>query len=197
MKKLGFDLILLGDPTSGKDTQATLLMKKYALKPIESGKYWRAMAKKKNADGAWLRRTMSQGFPTPVVLMKKFLKNNIRNIPKNKNLIFIGNPKLKPEGQLLNKLLNEKHRDYFSLYLKIPVPEILKRTKLRARLKSEDDRVRNRIRYSKKQMGKTVKYFKSLKKLKIINGKQSIPKVTKDILKAIEDYKKSEINIPA
>ena len=41
MKKLGFDLILLGDPTAGKDTQAAILMKKYELKSVESGKEWR------------------------------------------------------------------------------------------------------------------------------------------------------------
>lgn len=190
MKKLGFDLILLGDPTSGKDTQAAFLIKKYFLKPVESGKYWRAIAKKKNTEGAWLRRTMCLGFPAPVVLMKKFLKENVDNVPKNKNLIFVGNPKLKPEGQLLNKLLKEKNRDFFVLYLKIPIPEILKRTKLRARLKSEDDRVQNRIRYTKEQMSKTIKYFQSLNKLKIINGNQPIPKVTKDILKAIDKYSK-------
>ncbi|MEK7060111.1 MAG: nucleoside monophosphate kinase [Patescibacteria group bacterium] len=193
MKKLGFDLILLGDPTSGKDTQAVLLMKRYSLKAVESGKHWRTIAKKKNAEGAWLRKTMSLGHPAPVVLMKKFLRDSVRNAPKNKNLIFIGNPKLKPEGQFLTKLLKEKNRDFFVLYLKILVPEILKRTKLRARLKSEDEGVRNRIRYTKRQMSKTVKYFQSLDKLKLINGNQSIPKVTKDILKEIEKHKKLRI----
>ena len=34
MKKLGFDLILLGDPTSGKDTQAAILIKKSACEKI-------------------------------------------------------------------------------------------------------------------------------------------------------------------
>jgi adenylate kinase family enzyme len=48
-----------------------------------------------------------------------------------------------------------------------------------------------RIKWHKDQVGKTVKYFKSLKKLKIINGNQSIPKVTKDILKIIEEYRKN------
>ncbi len=188
MKKLGFDLILLGDPTSGKDTQTEILMKKYSLKPIESGKYWRALAKKKNRDGAWLRRTMSLGYPAPVVLMKKFLREKVKNIPRDKNLIFVGNPKLKPEAQLLTKLLKEKNRKFFALYIKIPILEILKRTKLRARLKSEDNGVKNRIRYTKNQMGKTVKYFESLGKLKKINGNQTISNVTKDILKEIEKH---------
>jgi adenylate kinase len=190
MKKLGFDIILLGDPTSGKDTQANILNKIYHLKSIRSGRYWRALAKKKTKEGAWLRRTMSLGYPAPVVLMRKFLKEQTRKISENKNFIFVGNPKLKPEGQLLNKLLKLKKRDYFVLYIKIPITEILKRTKLRARLKSEDERIKNRLRYTKKQMSKTVKYFQSLEKLKFIDGDQSIPKVTKDLIKEIEEYRR-------
>lgn len=189
MKRLGFDLILLGDPTAGKDTQAAILMKKYSLKPIESGKHWRSMAKKNNAEGRWLRRTMSLGFPTPVVLMKKFLINGLRAIAKNKDLIFIGNPKLKPEAQLLTKLLKQKRRDFFVLYLKIPVSEILKRTKRRARLKSEDDRVRNRISYTKEQMGKTVKYFQVMHKLKFIDSMPPKGEVAAQIQKVLNEFK--------
>ncbi|OGE74225.1 MAG: hypothetical protein A3I07_00940 [Candidatus Doudnabacteria bacterium RIFCSPLOWO2_02_FULL_42_9] len=191
MKKLGFDLILLGDPTAGKDTHAEILKKKYSLKAVESGKHWRAMAKKKNADGAWLRRTMSLGHPTPVVLMKKFLISNLSNAPKNKDLIFIGNPRLKPEAQLLVKLFKQKRRDFFVIYIQIPTKEILARTKARARLQSEDQGVWNRIDYTKNQVSKTVKYFRSLKKLRMINGDQTIPNVSKDIQKAISDYKKT------
>jgi adenylate kinase family enzyme len=40
---------------------------------------------------------------------------------------------------------------------------------------------------------KTIAYFDSLKKLVTINGNQPIPKVTKDILKAIYAYKKTKV----
>lgn len=187
-KRLNFDLILLGDPTSGKDTQAGILTKYYALRSVESGKHWRAMAKKNNAQGRWLRRTMSLGHPTPVVLMKKFLRDQLKNVPKNKDLIFVGNPRLKPEAMLLKKLLDEKHRDFFVIYLRLPEKEILKRTSLRQRLFSEDKGVSNRIRYHKEQVSKTVAYFKGLGKLKTVNGDQSIKSVSADIQKIIHDY---------
>lgn len=194
MKRLGFDLILLGDPTSGKDTQAALLMKKYAFKPVESGKHWRKLAKQDTFEGKWLRRTMSLGHPTPVLLMKRFLKSELAKAKKNESLIFIGNPRLKPEAQLLKKLLMNKNRVFFALYIKIPVSEILKRTASRSRLKSEDLGVKNRIKYTKNQVSKTVKYFQSLNKLKFINGYQSIRKVNQDILKTLNDYSRSQAN---
>jgi len=194
-KQLGFDLVLLGDPASGKDTQAVLLSKKYDLKPVESGKHWRAMAKKKNADGELLRRTMSRGFPTPVVLMKKFIIENLNKAPKNKNLIFIGNPRLKPEAQLLNKLLKAKKRDFIAIYIKLPKSEILKRAGLRSKVEGRSDDslefVKNRIKYYEEQVSKTVTYFKSINKIKFINGKQSIGEVSKSIQKALNDYQRS------
>ncbi|HEV8601259.1 MAG TPA: nucleoside monophosphate kinase [Patescibacteria group bacterium] len=194
MKRLGFDLILLGDPTAGKDTQAKILQKKYLLKPVESGKYWRKLAKKNNFEGRWLRRTMSMGYPTPVTLMKKFLQENLKNRPKNKDFIFVGNPRLKPEAQYLVKLLNAAHRNFFVLYLKIPVSEILKRTKSRRRLKTEDEGVRNRINYHKKQVSKTVAYFSSMRKLKFVDSMPPIPKVSANIEKILHDYQRSARN---
>lgn len=194
MKRLGFNLIILGDPTSGKDTQAGRLMKRYSLHPVESGKYWRALLKKGGKNAARLKKTMALGYPTPVDMMKIFLLASLAKRPKGKDLIFIGNPRLKPEAQLLVKLLKKSHEDFFVIYIKIPVPEILKRTQLRSRLRSEELGVRNRIRYHEQQVSKTVKYFKQLGKLRFISGKPPIPKVAKDIQKAINDYQKSRGN---
>lgn len=199
MKKLGFDLIVLGDAASGKDTQADILKKKYSLKAVESGKHWRKMLKQKTREGDWLRRTMGIGHPTPVVLMKKFLLDNVNKAPKNKNLIFVGNPRLKPEAQLLKKLLSEAKRDFFAVYIKIPEAEVYKRLAGRSQTQRRGDDVntdyiKNRINYTKNQVSKTVKYFSSLKKIKMVNGKQSVAKVTKDLEKIINDYQRSQEN---
>jgi len=198
MKRLGFNIILLGMIASGKETQANILKKKYALKFVESGVYWRKLLKEKSADGDWVRRTTGKGNPAPVVLMKKFLIREIAKKPKNKDLLFLGNPRLKPEAQLLKKILNAKKQDFFALYITLPDKEVYKRS-LKRRIgnmkeiyKVFDTKklIGKRIDYHKKQVSKTVKYFQSQKKLKIINGNQPIPKVTKDILKVIEEYKK-------
>jgi adenylate kinase len=191
MKRLGFDLILLGDPTAGKDTQAGILMKKYALKPVESGNYWRKMLKSKTADGDLVRKTVGLGHPAPVSLMKKFLETNLRNAQNNQDLIFIGNPRLKPEAQLLVKLLKDRNRDFFVLYFKLPEKEIYKRSLRRVRTDKEASRqyIKNRINYTKHQVSKTVAYFKSLDKLKFIDNMPPIPQVAKNIQKAIDEYK--------
>jgi adenylate kinase family enzyme len=198
MKRLGFNIVLLGMIASGKDTQAKILKKIYKLKSVESGIYWRKILKEKSALGEWVRRTTGKGKPAPVVLMKKFLIREIAKKPKNKDLLFLGNPRLKPEAQLLKKLLDAREEDFLALYITLPDKEVYLRSMNRKKGNMKSDYkvfdtkkiIRERIGWHKKQVGKTVAYFKILKRLKIINGKQSISKVTKDILKAIKEYQK-------
>ncbi|OGE87760.1 MAG: hypothetical protein A3J07_03545 [Candidatus Doudnabacteria bacterium RIFCSPLOWO2_02_FULL_49_13] len=195
MKKLGFDLIFLGAPASGKDTQARLLANHYELKRVESGEYFRRHIRDKSAFGKTLRRTVGQAKPAPVAVMKIFLTKEIQIAPKKKNLVFVGNPKLKPEAQFLVKLLKKHSRDFLAFYVKLPVKEIIKRSFYRMR--HDDLRkalIERRINWHKKQVGQTVKYFQALGKLKFINGNQHIFKVTRDIQKTINDYARSQAN---
>lgn len=189
MRKLGFDLIFLGAPASGKDTQARFLMNHYELKRIESGTYLRKHLKDKTAFGKLLRQTVGISKPAPISVMKTFLANELKRAPKSRNLIFIGNPRLKPEAQFLVKQLKNHKRDFLTLYIKLPEKEIIKRSYYRMR---HDDLkkvlVERRISWHKKQVSLTVKYFQSLKKLKFIDGDQQIFKVARDVQKAISDY---------
>src|SRR6185436_12260323 len=116
-KKLGFDLIILGDPASGKDTQAKLLERKFLLKPVESGKYLRGLEKHKTVLGQQVRQAIEKGAPVPVKVIKEFLAANLRLAPKDKNLIFVGTPRLKPEAEFLSKLLSQTDRDFFVIYM--------------------------------------------------------------------------------
>lgn len=195
MRKLGFDLIFLGAPASGKDTQAHLLMNHYELKRVESGQYFRRHMKDKTALGQQIRNTVAKAKPAPTPLMKTFLAEELKRAPKHKNLAFVGNPKLKPEAQFLVKLLKQNKRDFFALYIALPDKEIYKRSFYRMR---HDDLkktlIQRRISWHKQQVGKTVKYFKSINKLKLINGNQSIVQVARDIQSAINDYTRSKRN---
>ncbi len=195
MKKLGFNIVLLGDTASGKETQANILKRKYALKFVETGVYSRKLLKEKSKNGDWSRRTTGKGLPLPVPLLKKFLIKEMKNKPTNKNLLFLGGPRLKPEAQLLKKILDSRKENFIVFYLTLPIKEVYKRSLKRResnvkkiyKVLDTNKLIRARIEYYKNQVSKTVKYFKSLKKLKTINGNQPIPKVTKDVLRAIKE----------
>jgi adenylate kinase len=189
-ERLGFHLVLLGQIASGKDTQASVLLNKYNFFPVESGKYWRKLEKEDSKDGEWLRRTTSLGKPAPVALMKKFLLTNIEKRPKDKDLLFVGNPRLKPEAQLLKKILKEKKENFFALYITLPDKVIYSRSLRSDRYDDKEINIRRRIKWHKEQVSKSVNYFESLSKLKKINGNQSVEKVSEDIEKALAYFKK-------
>jgi adenylate kinase family enzyme len=197
VKRLGFHIVLLGDTASGKETQANILKKKYKLAFVETGVYTRNLLKEKSKNGEWTRRTAGKGKPLPVPLLKKFLIREIKKKPKNKDLLFLGGPRLKPEAQLLKKILNTRKEDFIAFYLTLPDKQVYSRSLKRResnvkelyKVFDTNKLIKERIKYYKNQVSKTVKYFKSLKKMTIINGNQPIPKVTKDIIKAIEEYK--------
>ncbi len=198
MKKLGFNIVLLGAPASGKETQANILKRKYALKFVETGVYTRKFLKKKGPDGDWARRTAGKGKPLPTALMQKFLIKEINGKPKNKDLLFLGGPRLKPEAQLVKKILNKANQNFIVFYITLLDKEVYERSLKRKTDKKIKDIykvfdtekiIKARLKYYDNQVTKTVKYFKELNKLKFINGNQPIPKVAEDILKIIEEYK--------
>lgn len=175
MKKLGFDLILLGDPAAGKDTQALLLAKKFNVVLARSGEYLRKL---KNYN-------YRHGKPAPTNLIILFLDKFLK--PKNKDVIFVGAGRLKPEAEYLVKSLKKTNRDFFVLYIRLPKKEIIKRSQKRAERREDIDvkLINSRIAYFKTQVSKTVKFYQKIGKLKFINGNQSINQVHNDVMKAI------------
>lgn len=196
MKKLGFNIVLLGMIASGKDTQANILKKKYPLKLVEPGLFSRKLLKKKGELGDLARQTIGKGAPAPTLILQKFLVGEIEKKPKNKNLLFIGG-RLKPEAELINKLMTAGGERLLAFYISLPDKEVYKRSLARSKgnmkevFKVLDNKklITERIKWHKDEIEKkTVKYYESLGIMRKINGSQPIPKVTKDILEAIEEY---------
>ena len=197
-ERLGFDIVLLGQTASGKETQARILSSRYALKFVETGVYTRKLLKEKSPEGDIARRTAGKGRPLHSILFRKFLVKEISNKPKNKDLLFLGGPRLKPETQLLKKILGQKKQDFMALYITLPEKEVYKRSLKRAQDKSikniykvfdTKEIIAKRLKYYREQVTKTVAYLENIGKLTKINGNQNIHKVSTDMIKAIESYK--------
>ena len=195
-KRLGFNIVVLGIITSGKETQARILRDKYALKFVETGVFSRNLMKAKTKDGEWAKRTVGAGKPLPTILLQRFLEKEITNRPKNKDLLFLGG-RLKPEAQLIKKLIvNNAKEKLFVLYITLPEKEIYKRSYARKesnikkvyKILDEKKIISRRIKWHKDQVGKTIKYYQKLGILKKINGNQTIAKVSKDIEKEIKRF---------
>lgn len=197
MKRLGFNIVLLGMIASGKETQANILKKEYPLKLVETGVYTRKLLKEKSREGDIARSTAGKGKPLHTKLLQKFLTKEIKNKPKNKDLLFLGG-RLKPEAQLLKKMVENKGESLLAFYISLPDKEVYKRSMGRKKsnvkeiYKIFDTKkiIAKRIKWHKDQVSKTVKYYEKLGLMRKIDGNQPIVKVTKDIVKEIERYKK-------
>ncbi len=196
-ERLGFNVVLIGMITAGKDTQSKILREKYSFRPIETGKFSRLLLKEKSPTGDLFRKVSGNGKPAPVKFIKEFLTREIDKKKKNEDLLFIGGPRLKPEAQLLKKILSEKKQDFLAFYISLPDREVYRRSLERKhgngddlfKILDEKKLIAARIKWHKEQVSKTVKYFKDLKKIKVINGDQSVEKVAKIINDEILRYK--------
>lgn len=193
VSKRPFNLILLGDPASGKATQAAKLAKKYGFYNFDMGDEVRKPAVRAKFDYA---KTTGVGKLTPTWVCRDILKRIIRTVPASQGILFNGHPKMIGEARLVAKWLAEYERaEPLVIYIHIPTAEILRRATGRVVyvggkvMKRDDDTERalaNRRRYYREQVSQTVAFFKNKYTFKNISGLGSEADVLKRIVAVIE-----------
>lgn len=161
------NLIILGDPASGKATQAAHFAKKYGLHDLDMGKEVMKPAMRARHDYA---KTTAKGKLTPTGVVRGIFVRTFKTVPKQKGILFDGTPKMIGEAKFVARLLREHGRtDPIVIYLHIPVSEVLRRMLSRTItvrgkiMRRHDDTVHalmNRRKYYKEQVSRTVEYFK-------------------------------------
>ena len=184
-----FNLILLGDPASGKGTQAVRLAKKYHFYDLDMGREIRKPSVRVQFD---YKKTSAIGKLTPTAVVRKIFKDIIHSVPEKKGILFNGNPKMINEAKLVSRLLKQSKRsDPLVIYLNIPTHEMLKRAEKRSR---DDDTVRalrNREKYYKEQIARVVAFFGERYTVKNISGMGTEAAVEEKIEAAIKKHLKS------
>ena len=198
MHRKPFNLILLGDPASGKGTHSRNLIRKYHFYNLDMGKEVRKPAIKALHDYA---RTTGKGKLTPTHVVRKIFHRVISTVPPGRGILFNGNPKMIGEARLVAKWLKQYgRRDPLVIYLHIPMHEMLRRTGARreyigGRLVKRDDdsakALKNRMRYYEKQIAQVVVFFKKKYVFKKISSYGSKPEVWKKIMNEVDRYEAS------
>lgn len=185
-KRMPFNLILLGDPASGKGTQAARLAKKYHFYDLDMGREVRKPAALAQYDYA---KTTALGHLTPTVVVRNIFKRVIATVPSRRGILFNGNPKMINEAKLVARLLaRAKRTDPLVIYLRIPVREIFKRADKRNREDDSARALRNRERYYKEQITRVVAFFGERYTVKTISGMGTEAAVEKKIEAAIKRH---------
>jgi adenylate kinase len=189
------NLILLGDPASGKGTQAERLAGKYRFYNLDMGKEVRKPAVRAQYD---YEKTTALGHLTPTVVVRNIFKQVIVATPTRQGILFNGTPKMINEAKLVARLLRESRRgDPLVIYINIPASEMFKRAGLRREyvhgrpVKRDDDSaraLRNRQRYYRGQISRVVAFFGQRYTVKRISGVGTEAAVEKKIEAAIAKY---------
>ena len=119
------NIILLGSPGSGKGTQAELLVGKFDLFYLQTGRLSRKWAK----TDPEIKKITDSGRLIPEEKMTKFVHNFLEDkIPDGKNILFEGYPRYKTQYQFLEKWLSEKNEKIDAvIFLDISQEEAIKR----------------------------------------------------------------------
>lgn len=171
-----FNLILLGDPSAGKATQARRILKKYpCLQEFDFGSWLRSLASARARAAFKFHETSGRGKLTPTHLARAKFKEVIFHTPKTRGVFFNGNPKMLGEAKLIYAWFREAGRtDPLAVYLSIPKKEMLKRVGIRARVEKRTDdelaHLKNRMRYYAKDIPAVVAFLKSRYRFKKISG---------------------------
>lgn len=172
-KNQPLNIILLGDPASGKATHGAFIAKKYRMYDLDMGRELRGIEHDKTLREKYrLDKTLDSGKLTPTQLVRKLLHDKIKSVPKNKGILFNGTPKMLGEAKLVAKWLKEtKRNNILFIYLSIPLAETIRRMtsrktyfkgKFSKRPDDNDKALQNRINYYKVNIKQVVGYFKRL-----------------------------------
>jgi adenylate kinase len=193
------NIILLGDPASGKATHGAFIAKKYRLYDLDMGRELRsiehdtALRKKYRLD-----KTLDSGKLTPTELVRKLLHDKIKSVPKKQGILFNGTPKMLGEAKLVSKWLKETGRNrLLFLYLSIPLSETIRRMtsrktyfkgKFSKRPDDNNNALKNRIKYYQVNIKQVVSFFKKLYPYKNISTIGNIPEARQRLVKALKQY---------
>jgi len=104
-KIIPHNIVILGPQGSGKGTQAEILVKKFKLFHVETGKIFRSLAKKDTPLGHKIDTIMNkQGGLVPDKIVKKALLEKLRKVPVSQGLLFDGFPRDLRQAKMLDAI---------------------------------------------------------------------------------------------
>lgn len=194
-KNKPLNIILLGDPAAGKETQARFLIKKFPLYDFDMGRELTRLRFENPEIDILLKKNYDHGKLTPTHVIRKILTNTIQLIPRAKGILFDGHPKMLGEAKLVNKLLGLEDRvKPIVIYLSIPLEETVIRMhdrkgyfsgKFGKRADDTDTALKNRVKYYRTNIAQVTEFFKTQYMFKKVSGLGTKEEVNKRLLATI------------
>jgi len=136
LRKVLFNVVLLGYPGAGRGTQARNLARQYNLVYLSTGEMLKEEIKQGTAVGRAVQAVFDKGDLVPDEIVIKLIEKQIKQNPEANGFIFKGFPRTLVQAYILDGLLRRIHSSVsFTLDIQCPTLELIKR--LDARGKTE------------------------------------------------------------
>ncbi len=183
-------IVLFGPPGAGKGTQAKILIDTHNIIQISTGDMLRDEVKSGSDLGKTAKSVMDKGELISDEIIMSIIEERIQKPDCQKGFILDGFPRTLKQAIVLDELL-EKKKIKIDYIIEIKVDEqlLFKRIEQRitqdnhARNDDKPDVLKNRISVYKNDSLPVLEYYGNLKRLKTVDGMQSIEKVSEDIKK--------------
>ncbi len=128
LRKVLFNIVLLGYPGAGRGTQARNLARKYNLVYLSTGEMLKEEIGNDSRVGRTVRAVFDKGDLVPDEIVIKLIEKNIRRNPEANGFIFKGFPRTLVQAYILDGLLRKINSSVsFTLDIQCPTLELIKR----------------------------------------------------------------------
>ena len=177
LRKVLFNVVLLGYPGAGRGTQARNLAKKYNLVYLSTGEMLKEEIGKGSGVGQAVQAIFDKGDLVPDEIVIKLIEKHIHRNPEANGFIFKGFPRTLVQAYILDGLLRKINSSVsFTLDIQCPTLELLKRldargkTERRMSYDMETATIVHRLEQHEKVCMPVVDYYRKQGKVTVIDG---------------------------
>jgi len=177
LRKVLFNVVLLGYPGAGRGTQARNLARQYNLVYLSTGEMLKEEIKKGSAVGKAVQSIFDKGDLVPDEIVIKLIEKQIKKSPEANGFIFKGFPRTLVQAYILDGLLRRINSSVsFTLDIQCPTLELIKRLDARGKTKRsmsydlETTTIVHRLEQHEKVCLPVVEYYRKQGKMTEVNG---------------------------
>jgi adenylate kinase len=177
LRKVLFNVVLLGYPGAGRGTQARNLARKYNLVYLSTGEMLKEEIGKGSGVGQAVKAIFDKGDLVPDEIVIKLLEKHIHRNPEANGFIFKGFPRTLVQAYILDGLLRKINSSVsFTLDIQCPTLELLKRldargkTERRMSYDMEATTIVHRLEQHEQVCLPVVDYYRKQGKVTVIDG---------------------------
>ena len=188
------NIVIFGPPGAGKGTQSRYIEKKFNLHQLSTGDLLRKEINNKTVLGNKISSIIKEGHLVSDEIVANLIKQFTSNDKFKNRLIFDGYPRNLEQAKKLDLLLNENNQK-ISIVLKLSVSletikkRILERKNLENRIDDSEKVAIKRFEMYEENIKPVIEYYRKSNLLRLVNGEDSIVKISKQIGDLIEDIK--------